>query len=305
MFRLFITIVFISNLLFADLDYAPIPIQKIDNMKKYNLGKKLFCDPNLSSDGTISCATCHVLQNTGVDNLRVSFGVEEKKGITNTPTIFNTKFNIAQDWIGESKTIKQRSKMAFLNPIEMNGSFVKTVKYINSNKELKNYFMQVYQTINEDTILDSITYFVSNLVTPNSKFDKYIQGDLEIYSKKEKEGYNLFKGYGCVSCHNGINVGGNMYQKFGVFEEKNIHRDKNLGRYKVTKKEYDRYVFKASSLRNVSKTYPYLHDGSIEDLDIVIKKMGIHQLGIDIPKEDILKIKLFLKTLDGEIPSEL
>jgi cytochrome c peroxidase len=157
-------------------------------------------------------------------------------------------------------------------------------------------------------MFDAIAYYVQNLLTPNSKFDKFLKGDKSALNSDEKEGYRLFKGYGCSSCHNGINIGGNMYQKFGIFHQNEELRKKilngNLGRYEVTKKEYDKYVFKVPSLRNISKTAPYFHSGMINDLKKAIKIEGRYQVGIDIPDKDVEKIEKFLKTLNGEILNE-
>ena len=304
LFKISIGVLFILKGLFADPSFSPIPIDKIENKEKYDLGKKLFFDSNLSKDKTIACVTCHVLELGGADGNQISLGVNGAKGVINSPTIFNVKFNIAQDWIGEYSSIKKRSKMAFLSKIEMAGDVVETIKYIKSKKNLNDRFLKIYDKLDEDAIFDAIAYFVSSLTTPNSKFDKFLKGDEKALSKQEKEGYKLFVEYGCVSCHNGVNIGGNMYHKFGIFNEKRLRRDKNQGRYKITKRIYDKYVFKVPSLRNVSKTAPYLHNGLLNELKTVIKKMGEYQLGIDMPVDDILKIELFLKTLEGNKSSE-
>ncbi len=304
MLKLLLSITIGLNILFADPSFSPIPKIKIDNKDKYNLGKKLFFDPNLSSDKTIACINCHVLELGGADGNRVSPGVYDEIGVINSPSIFNAKFDISQDWTGEYGTIKERTEMAFLSKIEMAGSVKDTLEYIKSDKILNNLFKKVYNNFDGDNIFDAIAYYVEHLTTPNSKFDEFLKGDIKALNKDETKGYKLFKDYGCVSCHNGVNVGGNMYQKFGIFNEDEIKRDDNLGRYKITKNEYDKYVFKVPSLRYVSKTSPYMHDGKLDDLQEAIKEMGEHQLGIDIPLDDILKIELFLKTLEGDIPNE-
>ena len=289
---------------YSDPSFTPIPIQNIDDKVKYNLGKKLFFDKNLSKDKTVACVNCHILESGGADALPVSFGIDGIKGKVNSPTIFNTKFNIVQDWTGKANTIKQRANEAFLNKTEMAGNIKETINYIKSTKQLYKEFNIAYKVINSDSIFDAIAYYVSNLTTPNSKFDKFLKGDIRALNKNQKDGYLLFKSYGCVSCHNGINVGGNMYQKFGIFDEQELYRDGNFGRYNITKKEVDKNVFKVPSLRNIARTSPYLHHGGIDTLEEVIRQMGEHQLGVNIPLDDILKIKQFLTTLNGEIPNE-
>ena len=299
-----IPFVFLVSILCADPSFSPIPINKIENKDKYNLGKELFFDVNLSKDKTVACVNCHALELGGADGRMFSLGAHQINGVINSPTIFNTKFNISQDWTGEYTTIKDRSKMAFLSEVEMSGNIDEIIEYISETKSLNDKLIEMYGLVSDKNIFDSIGYYVENLTTPNSKFDKFLKGDREILSDDEFDGYNLFKNYGCVSCHNGVNIGGNMYQKFGIFNEEDIDRGKNLGRYKVTKKIYDKYVYKVPSLRNISKTSPYFHNGKIIKLADTIFEMGKHQLGVDIPSNDILKIELFLKTLNGEIPYE-
>jgi len=294
---------FTSSLLFADLSYSAIPIIEIKNIKKQKLGKSLFFDPNLSSNKAVSCAHCHSFSFGGTDNLEVSYGVNARKGNINSPTIFNTRYNICQGWLGQYMTIKERTKAAFLNRLEMDGDFNKAIKYIESNEKLTTQFQDVYAGISAENIIESISYYVSNLTTPNSKFDKYINGDDKVYSQIEKQGYKLFKNYGCVSCHNGINVGGSMYQKFGLFNEDKITRYDN-GRFFITKKEYDKYVYRVPGLRNVANTFPYFHHGKVNTLQDAIRLMGMYQLGVSIPQDDIIKIEMFLKTLNGDVPSE-
>jgi len=297
----FLIIVFLSLPIIADSSFDTIPDIKIDNINKYNLGKKLFHDKNLSKDKTISCSSCHNLNLYGVDNKEVYTGINNIKGDLNSPTIYNTRFNIAQDNAGKAKTIKERAKFSFLSKSEMSGNMSKLIQYIYSNKILYDSFISVYGNISEKTIFDSISYFVENLLTPNSKFDRYLKGDKTILSVSEIEGFHLFKKYGCVSCHNGINIGGNMYQKLGVFSEDSHLDDTNIGRYSVTKKDSDKNVFKVPSLRNIANTSPYSHDGSISDLHTMIKRMAKLQLGVVIAPNDVKKIELFLMTLSGDI----
>ncbi len=292
------------SFLVADVSFSPIPIEQITQKKKYAVGKWLYFDTNLSKDKTVSCATCHDFSLGGSDNLKTSKGIEGLQGKLNAPTIFNAKYNIAQDWIGEVGTIKERAKLAFLNKIEMAGDFTKLIEYITKHPKLSKAFLEVYSKISQESILDALSYYTMNLTTPNARFDKYINGDVTALSKEELQGYRLFKEYGCASCHNGINLGGNMYQKFGIFNEENLLRDDNLGRYQLTSQEYDRYVFKVPSLRNISRTAPYSHNGSIKSLRDMIAIMGEFQLGIKFSTSEIEKIERFLKTLDGEIPYE-
>lgn len=297
-------ITFISLKLIADSSFGIVPDVRIDDIKKYNLGKMLFHDPNLSQDKTISCASCHQLNLYGTDNRTVFKGIKGIEGKLNSPTIFNSKFNIAQDGAGIAKTIKERTKLSFLNENEMGGRVQDVVQYIHADIMLYDEFIGIYGNVSEDAIFDSIAYFVENLLTPNSKFDQYLKGNKSIFNQDEIEGYQLFKKYGCISCHNGVNIGGNMYQKLGIFNSFEDEDDHSLGRYIVTGKEYDKNVFKVPSLRNIAQTAPYLHDGSVADLQTMIKRMGQLQLGITIPQNEISKLETFLITLTGDITNE-
>ncbi len=301
--KLFI-LIFLTVSLSADSSFNVIPNIKIDNINKYNIGKRLFYDKNLSKDKSISCASCHNLSLYGTDNRKVFKGIDNIQGKLNSPTIYNTRFNIAQDSAGDAQTIKKRAHFSFLSETEMGGNIRKSIKYIYSDILLYNEFIHVYGYVSKDSIFDSIAYFVENLLTPNSKFDKFLKGERFILNKSELNGYHLFGKYGCKSCHNGINLGGNMYQKLGIFSNYFTHDDDTNGRYNVTHKSYDKNVFKVPSLRNIAKTAPYLHDGSISDLKNMISKMGELQLGIDIPENDIIDIEHFLMTLTGEISHE-
>ena len=156
--------------------------------------------------------------------------------------------------------------------------------------------------MDEASIIDAIVEFEKALVTPNSKFDKYLLGNEDILSSDEKEGFTLFKDLGCISCHNGVNIGGNLFQKMGIVKEYKTSNN-NLGRYNVTKEISDKYYFKVPSLRNIEYTAPYLHDGSEYSLKNVIRIMLDYQVGFDISNDEIKKIELFLKTLSGETPA--
>ena len=301
--RIYLLFLFIINL-YADPSFGIIPEVKIDNMGKYYLGKQLFFDSNLSSDKKVSCSTCHDLNLYGTDNRTHSNGISNRQGVLNSPTIYNSRFNIAQDNAGVTTTIKQRSEVSFEDKSEMNGDIDKTINYIYSTPSLYKKFLDIYGKVTKDNIFESIAYFVEHILSPNSKFDKFLSGNNDILDKEEKKGYLLFKDYGCVSCHNGVNIGGNMYQKIGIFKELEDADDTTFGRYSVTKDKLDINVFKVPSLRNIAKTAPYLHDGSIKSLDKVIEKMGALQLGTEISQKDIYLIEKFLNTLTGDLIRE-
>lgn len=291
---IFITTSFAQNLI------TPIPETKDYNQKKALLGKKLFFETKLSLDNTISCASCHILDDGGDDNLRVSFGIKGQQGTRNAPTIFNVRYNTLQFWDGRATTLQEQIKGPIHNPVEMGSNFKYIISQLQNDSSYQIEFSKIYQKgITTDTIIDAIVEFQKALTTPNSRFDKYLKGDKHILSKEEIAGYKLFKEYGCISCHNGINIGGNLMQKIGVMQE---YTSADFGLYGITKKMEDKFYFKVPSLRNVALTSPYFHDGKINTLDEAVSIMITYQLGYPIDKKEKDNIVKFLKTLTGEVP---
>ena len=276
-----------------------IPQKIIVDTEKADLGKLLFFDTILSRDNTVSCASCHDLNNGGDDNLKFSFGINAQEGDINAPTVYNAVFNFRQFWNGSAKDLAEQAKGPIENPIEMGNTFENLIKTLN-NTSYQNRFKNIYSDgITKNNIVDAIAEFEKTLTTPNSPFDKYLRGDKNAITQKQMDGYALFKSKGCIACHHGINVGGNLYNKFGVMKD---IESKRLGRYEVTKNEGDKYYFKVPSLRNIAKTSPYLHDGRFKKLEDTVKFMAHYQLGRTISQEDVDKVVAFLNSLTGEIP---
>lgn len=278
----------------------PIPNEIKVDAKKVQLGKKLFFDPILSRDGTISCATCHDLQNGGDDGLKFSFGIRGQEGIINSPTVYNAVFNFRQFWDGRAKDLKEQVIEPIENPVEMGHSMTAVVEILKKNKTYLRDFKNIYSDgLTNDNVADAIAEFEKALITPDSPFDRYLKGDADAISAKAKEGYRLFESKGCILCHHGVNVGGNFYNKFGIYEDVN---STNLGRYNITKREEDKYVFKVPSLRNIALTAPYMHDGRMSVLKDAVEFMTEHQLGRHMEPGETDAIVAFLKSLTGEIP---
>lgn len=295
-----LSVICFTTILFSD-PIKPIPDEmKVDD-KKVKLGKKLFFDPILSKDGTISCATCHDLQNGGDDGLKFSFGIGGQEGNINSPTVYNAVFNFRQFWDGRARDLKEQAIGPIENPVEMGHTMTAAVETLKQNKIYFKDFNDIYQDgITKDNIADVIAEFEKTLITPDSPFDKYLKGDKLAISKKAKEGYDLFKSKGCILCHHGVNVGGNFYNKFGIYEDADT---KHLGRYNITKREEDKHVFKVPSLRNVALTAPYMHDGRVSTLEKAVELMTKYQLGRYMKQGDIKAIVTFLKSLTGELPA--
>ncbi|MEE8588197.1 MAG: cytochrome-c peroxidase [Sulfurimonadaceae bacterium] len=297
-FFLFFSLLIFSVSLYAE-PIEPLPLKAEYDEKIAALGKQLFFDPMLSKDGTISCATCHHLENGGDDNLKFSFGINGQEGVINSPTVYNAVYNFRQFWDGKAKDLQEQAIGPIENPIEMGNSFENLIKTLNASKYKKQFELLYSEGITKETITHAIAEYEKALTTPNAPFDQYLRGDKNAISDNQKEGYALFKSKGCISCHHGQNVGGNLYNKFGVIENT---KSADLGRYNVTKKDRDRYFFKVPSLRNVTKTSPYFHDGRTASLDEAVKMMARYQLGRPVSEEEVMKIVAFLSSLNGEIP---
>ncbi len=285
---------------------APIPEQHGQNPRKVELGKHLFHDAMLSGDGTVSCASCHPLHNAGVDGLPTSFGIGGAVVARNAPTVLNSGLLFAQFWDGRAKNLEEQVEGPLNDRKEMGGDWIKVIAYLKSQPGYVKKFAEIYGgEPSREATKDAIASYERSLITPNGPFDRYLKGDRNAISEEAREGYRLFKSYGCSSCHQGRAVGGNMYEKLGIvkpfFGVVREATKSDMGRYNQTGKEVHRHEFKVPSLRNVAKTAPYLHDGSVATLEHVVALMAEHQLGRRIPNEDIKKIVAFLHTLSGEL----
>jgi cytochrome c peroxidase len=283
---------------------TPIQPAVITDPTLVELGKKLFFDPRLSKSGFISCNSCHNLSMGGSDNLPTSIGHNWQKGPINSPTVLNASMNVAQFWDGRAKDLQEQAAGPIANPGEMAFSHELAVGVVGSIPGYVNEFDQVFGTpaVSIERITKAIAAFEETLVTPHSRFDKWLGGDTGALSADEREGYSLFKRSGCPMCHNGPGAGGNSFQKMGVVEP---YRTENpaQGRAAVTRNDFDRFNFKVPTLRNVELTYPYFHDGAVNTLGAATEVMGRVQLGRTFSATENAKIVGFLRTLTGEQPA--
>jgi len=282
----------------------PIPPAKVANPAMVELGKKLYFDPRLSKSGFISCNSCHNLSMGGSDNLKSSIGHNWQKGPINSPTVLNSSMNVAQFWDGRAADLKAQAGGPIANPGEMASSHALAVGVLESIPAYRAEFKQVFGTdkVDIERVTKAIAAFEETLVTPNSRFDKWLKGDKKALTANELAGYKLFKESGCVACHNGPAVGGNSFQKMGVVEPYKASSPAE-GRVAVTGKDVDRFNFKVPTLRNVELTYPYFHDGAANTLPEAVNTMARVQLGKHFTPEENAKIVAFLKTLTGDQPS--
>ena len=288
----------------ADEPITPIrPAQEI-NLAEAELGKKLYFDPRLSKSGFISCNSCHNLSMGGTDNLKTSIGHNWQKGPINAPTVLNSSLNVAQFWDGRAADLKAQAGGPIANPGEMAFTHTVAVSLLESIPQYVNEFKLVYgeDGIDIDKVTEAIAEFEKTLVTPNSRFDKWLLGDKNALTSDEVTGYKLFKDSGCTACHNGAAAGGNTFQKMGIVEPYKSTSPAE-GRSAVTGKDADRFNFKVPTLRNVEMTYPYFHDGEAGTLTEAVDIMGRLQLGKKFSDTENAQIVAFLKTLTGDQPN--
>ncbi|MNM59741.1 Cytochrome c551 peroxidase precursor [compost metagenome] len=284
---------------------TPLPAVPVLAPQRVELGRSLFNDPRLSSNASLSCASCHRLDQGGADGQVRSLGVDGKPLPVNTPSVFNASLNFRQFWDGRAQTLEEQAHLVVQSPSEMGSDWAVVVQRIGADPSYRARFAKAYgKAVDEHTIQDALATYQRTLLTPGSRFDRYLQGDTEILSKEEKHGYQRFQEYGCIACHQGVNIGGNMLQKFGVlgdyFNDRGNPTTADQGRFNVTGDEEDRHVFKVPSLRNVAVTAPYFHDGSAPTLEAAVDVMFRYQLGRTASAEDRALIIEFLKTLTGE-----
>lgn len=284
----------------------PIPLQPFKlNKAVVTLGEQLFHDVRLSGDNTIACANCHVIDLGGVDNQKRSIGVKGRMGEINTPTVFNAALNFKQFWDGRVDTLEQQIDGPINNKIEMNSNWPDVIAKLSLDEALKSQFEQLFdEGITPDNVRHAIATYERSLTTPNARFDMYLRGNPTALNAQERQGYALFNDLGCDKCHQGVNIGGNMFQTFGVmrnyFAKRGNITDSDFGRYNVTKQEQDRHKFKVPSLRNIALSAPYFHDGSAPTLESAVSTMAYYQLGLKLEASDIDLLVMFLNTLTGE-----
>ena len=283
----------------------PIPAAVDVDPAKVSLGRMLFHEQRLSSDNTISCASCHDLAAGGADDRIVSVGVDDAAGAINAPTVYNAGFNFKQFWDGRADTLHQQVDAPVQSAVEMASLWPDALAKLFQDDAYPTLFDVLYPDgITRENVKDAIAEFMRSLVTPNGRFDRWLLGDETAITDHERSGYELFKFYGCVSCHQGVAVGGNMFQVFGVindyFRRRGNITEADMGRYNITGNEADRHAFKVPSLRMAAYTAPYLHDGSAATLRDAVDAMFEFQLGREAPAEDKEAIVAFIRTLAGE-----
>jgi cytochrome c peroxidase len=283
---------------------SPIPLVSPADPAKAALGKRLFADPRLSSSGKLSCASCHPLARGGADGVQHEVLGRVPGLARDTPTIFNTGLNNLLSWDGAGQSLEALTEAVLLSPARLGSDWKTMLDTIGADAGYRERFAALYPAgPRKESVIDALVNYQRSLLTPNARFDKFLKGEAGAITPAEKRGYALFKSLGCASCHQGINVGGNLYQRFGIFSSPGPRpgTPEDLGRLWLTRNERDRGVFRVPSLRNIALTAPYFHDGREPSLDGAVRVMSRVQLNRTLSDEEASLIVQFLRTLTGEL----
>ncbi|MBI5514278.1 MAG: c-type cytochrome [Deltaproteobacteria bacterium] len=275
---------------------------------KVLLGRRLFHEPALSADGTVSCASCHPLDRGGADGRRRSPGVRGALGAVNTPTVLNVGTHVAWFWDGRAASLEEQVSGPVTNPVEMASTWPRVVAALRRSESYRAAFAEAYPDgVTAANARDAIATFERTLVTP-SRLDQYLLGDEGALAPDELAGLRVFLRAGCQECHNGVGVGGGSFQRMSrhgdYFAARGDASPADLGRYNVTRRDEDRRVFRVPTLRNVARTAPYFHDGHPATLDDAVRLMARHQVGREFTDAEVRAVVCFLRSLDeGVAPS--
>jgi len=274
-----------SNSTVAEEPITPIPEPPAIDPLKIKLGERLFGDPRLSHDNSRSCSSCHDLRTNGASLKSQDVGLDGSSIPLNTPTIFNAALNFRFGWEGKLRTLESDAKAALENPQLMGTSISEVVEKLAADPSMRREFAAAYGGgPDASNIPDALISFERTLVTPGSRFDRWLAGDAAALSTAELDGYRLFKSLGCVSCHQGVNIGGNLFERHGIFHPLASPKPE---------------ILRVPSLRNVATTPPYFHDGSAQTLDDAVRKMGLAQLNSTLTDPQVKAIVAYLQTLTG------
>lgn len=283
----------------AETAYRPIPPLSTfaSDPAKHDLGFALFHDPELSADGTVGCNTCHMGMRGATDGKAVATGIGGAAGTRNTPTVFNAAFNFRQFWDGRSFDLNEQSLAPITDPVEMGHNLTAVVARLKADSQYADMFAKVYPDgVTEANLGNAIAQHTKDMTRTDSPFNNWLSGDSGAMSAQALQGRERFNALGCVSCHNGINLGGNSYQQLGSATPVAMA---DPGLYRRTQRDQDRQVFKVPQLHNVAITAPYYHDGSVATLDEAVRRMGREQAGRTLAEQDVADIVVFLESLSS------
>ena len=271
------------------------------------LGREIFWDERLSLDGKTACASCHFARDWGADRRRFSPDARGALTSRHSPTVFNSMSQPMLRWLADRKTGADQAESSLVGSMGFasKDAGVAKLNELGYLPKFRAAFPQDAQPVSAASYSRALAAYQATLVTP-APFDRFLAGDDRALSEPQKAGMRRFIATGCAGCHEGTNLGGSMLQKFGVTKDywtETGSEKPDAGRFSVTKKEEDRYVFRVPMLRNVAKTAPYFHDGSVERLDRAVKIMANVQLGRNLSDSETAEIISFLESLTGEVPA--
>src|SRR6516165_2441012 len=264
---------------------TPVPPPPAADPMKLALGERLFADPRLSRDGSRTCLTCHDTRTNGADGNRRDKALDGSELPLNTSTVFNAALSFRLGWEGNFRTLEEQAAASLENPERMGTGVDEVVGRLSADPEMRRQFSKAYEhEPDRASLLDAIATYERSLLTPGSRFDRWLGGDTAALSAEEQDGYQLFKSLGCVSCHQGVNIGGNLFERHGIFHPLASPKPE---------------ILRVPRLRNVATRAPYFHDGSAPTLPSAVKAMGFAQLDRALTDQQIGTIIAFLNTLTG------
>ena len=297
-----------SGATFANNAILPVPEAPKEHPAKVKLGDQLFHDQRLSSDNTISCASCHDLAHNGADRRPFSVGVGGALGRIRAPSVYNSELNHVQFWDGSARDLESQVDGPVHEPVEMASNWDEIIAKLNQDADIQAQFSALFPDgITPDNIRNVLASFQRTLMLTNAPFDRWLAGDETAINAQEQRGYEKFRDFGCISCHQGANVGGNMFARMGSLENYFAQKGEaitqaDLGRFNVTGQEHHRYVFKVPGLRTASLNSFFFHDSSADTLEDAIVTMARFQLGRELAEADVKEIAAFIRSLTGEHP---
>lgn len=286
---------------------APTALENLSETERarVELGQRLFFDTGLSADGSVACASCHVPTEAGVDGFAVSIGVEGQHGRRNAPTVINIGFKQLLFWDGRASTLEEQALMPLRAEMEMAAVDEDVLAHLSADSAYVAAFEASYPNdgVSMASVAKALARYQRQLVAP-SRVDAFLNGDEAALDTREQRGLDAFRA-DCAFCHGGPGVGGEEFQKLGREEPWPAERSKDLGRYEVTGDEDDKLVFAVPQLRNVGRTAPYFHDGSVETLAEAVRLMGKHQVGVDFTDAEVADLEAFLNALSADPDARL
>lgn len=283
----------------------PLPLTSDFDAVRAALGEELFREARMSGDSKVACTDCHHQDHGWADDRAHSRVSDRPESAVNVPTMYNVRYLYKLAWSGKYETLESHVDALMVNPKVMASSWEIACKHLGEVAHYRARFARVFRDgLIASNVREAILDYERSLVTPNAPFDQYLRGDAQAVSPEVKAGYAMFKSYGCSSCHQGVAIGGNVFERFGVlrdfFADRGHFDDADLGRFNVTQRDQDRFVFRVPSLRNVALTAPYFHDGSAATLEDAVEAMAHYQLGRDLDERDRHALVAFLRSLTGQ-----